>query len=83
MTLLDTVAMMNSDDFKERFKAEYNQVVIRMLKLDELLYKMENGNLDFEPKCSYELLRTQCLVMKSYIAILEERARIENINLKE
>ena len=29
MTLKDTVEMMNSDDYKERFKAEYYRLVIR------------------------------------------------------
>lgn len=28
MTLKDTVEMMNSNDYKERFKAEYYQLVI-------------------------------------------------------
>lgn len=31
--LRDTVEMMNSGDYKERFKAEYYQVVIRYQKL--------------------------------------------------
>lgn len=31
MELKDTVEMMNSEDYKERFKAEYQQVVIRYL----------------------------------------------------
>ena len=29
MELRDTVEMMNSADYKERFKAEYYQVVVR------------------------------------------------------
>lgn len=33
MELKDTVEMMNSADYKERFKAEYQQVVIRYKKL--------------------------------------------------
>ena len=34
MELKETVEMMNSADYKERFKAEYQQVVIRYQKLD-------------------------------------------------
>lgn len=33
MKLQDTIEMMNSDDFKERFKAEYYQLKIRGMKL--------------------------------------------------
>lgn len=33
MTLKDTVEMMNSDDYKERFKAEYYQLVTRYRSL--------------------------------------------------
>ena len=33
MELRDTVDMMNSEDYKERFKAEYYQTVIRYGKL--------------------------------------------------
>ena len=40
MELKETVEMMNSADYKERFKAEYMQVVIRYKKLANML---ENG----------------------------------------
>lgn len=33
MELKDTIAMMQSEDYKERFKAEYYQIVIRYQKL--------------------------------------------------
>lgn len=82
MELKDTVKFMQSEDFKERFKAEYYQLKIRINGLDAMLYKMENGDLPFIPKCSYGVLRTQYQIMRSYQAILEERARIENIELK-
>lgn len=39
MTLKDTVEMMNSSDYKERFRAEYQQVVIRYKKLRDMLAK--------------------------------------------
>lgn len=32
--LRDTIEMMNSGDYKERFKAEYYQIVIRYQKLN-------------------------------------------------
>ena len=37
MELNDTVEMMNSEDYKERFKAEYYQTVIRYGKLKNML----------------------------------------------
>lgn len=51
MTLKDTVEMMNSDDYKERFKAEYYQLEIRVNGLKKMLYKWDNGELDFTPTC--------------------------------
>lgn len=81
MKLEDTVKLMQSENYKDRFKAEYYQLKIRYEKLDTMLYKMENGDLEFEPKCSYELLRTQSRTMRSYLLLLEDRAKIENIDI--
>ena len=81
MELKDTVEMMNSPDYKERFKTEYVQTSIRLGKLDAMLTKYKEGTLNFEPKCSYHLLSEQSKVMKEYLAILEVRAQIEDIEL--
>ena len=83
MELKTTIEMMNSADFKERFKAEYFQLVIRREKLKAMLEKYKAGTLSFTPNCSYELLYEQVVHMKQYQRILEERARIENVELKE
>ena len=83
MELKTTIEMMNSADFKERFKAEYFQLVIRKEKLEAMLEKYKAGTLSFTPNCSYELLYEQVVYMKQYQRILEERARIENVELKE
>lgn len=45
MDLRETIEMMNSEDFKERFKAEYYQVVIRYQKLKAMLEKWDKGEL--------------------------------------
>ena len=37
MTLQDTVALMNSADYKERFKAEYYQLANRFKGLKKML----------------------------------------------
>ena len=81
MQLKDTVEMMNSEDFKERFKAEYYQLLIRLDGLTSMLIKWEINKLDFEPKCSKEILESQVIYMKGYINILRLRAQIEEIDL--
>lgn len=81
MKLSDTVQMMESTDYKERFKAEYLQLKIRITGLSNMLKKYKEGTLTFKPSCSYELLHTQLVYMECYLNTLEERAEIENIDL--
>lgn len=47
--LKDTIELMNSSDYKDRFKAEYYQLKIRYTKLHAMLVKLEAGKLDFTP----------------------------------
>lgn len=81
MELKDTVAMMNSADYKERFKAEYAQVVIRYKKLNDMLHRWDNGELNFTPTCPRSTYNMQIKAMTDYIAVLEERAVMEGIEL--
>lgn len=81
MELRDTVHMMNSEDYKERFKAEYYQNVIRYGKLLDMLKKWDNEELDFTPTCPRSTYNIQMLAMSDYIAILEARAAIEGVEL--
>ena len=81
MNLLDTIDMMSSSDFKERFKAELYQLKIRRDGLQNMLVKYKNNELPFVPKCSYELLHKQLIFMDCYMNILSERAIIEGIEL--
>ena len=81
MELKDTVKLMESEDFKDRFKAEYYQTKIRYEKLHTMIVKYEAGTLNFELKCSIELLKEQSAVMGEYLYMLEVRAQIENIKL--
>ena len=82
MKLSETTDMMSSGDYKERFRAEYFQLKIRMAGLIEMLRKYKNGELTFTPSCSYDLLNGQLKSMDMYTSYLEERALIENINLE-
>lgn len=92
MELRDTVKMMNSADYKERFIAEYYQTKVRYERLKALNTKLEAARRTmFEglkkemPKfdCPEELLYEQQNIMGQYLHILEVRAVIENISLDE
>lgn len=81
MELKDTIILMNSSDYKDRFKAEYQQTKIRYDKLHRMIVRYEAGTLDFEPTCSLELLKEQASYMGRYLYTLEVRAEIEKIGL--
>lgn len=81
MTLSDTIVFMISDDYKERFRAEYDQLNIRMTKLEKFIEMFKDDELSFEPTCSIDLLEKQLDVMKTYKVILEERAKLENVDV--
>ena len=82
MELKDTIELMQSDDFKDRFKAEFYQLKIRTEKLKAVLDKMDDNTLDFKPNCSYDLLYEQFTYMKNYLQVLRHRAKIENIDIE-
>ena len=79
--LSQTVDMMTSSDYKERFKAEYAQVVIRYKKLKNMLDKWDKNELTFTPTCPRSIYTIQIKAMTDYIAILEARAVMEHIIL--
>lgn len=83
MKLSETVEMMNSVDFKERFRAEYFQLSNRIDGLSKMLVSYRAGTLKFTPKCSIKLLDGQLRSMITYRTHLEERAKIEDISLEE
>jgi hypothetical protein len=81
MELKDTAALMCSDDYKDRFKAEYLQLKIRRKKLGAMLDKWDAGKLDFTPTCSRDLYTFQLYVMDGYLHILGQRANLEGVEL--
>ena len=81
MELKDTIELMNSSDYKDRFKAEYWQAKIRYDKLDDMTVKYEANTLNFTPTCSLELLKEQKKYLGNYINTLKIRAEIEGIKL--
>lgn len=78
---IDTVELMNSNDYRDRFKAEYYQTKIRYDRLHRMVIKCEAGVSPFEPKCPLKLLKEQLSYMDNYLRTLEIRALIENIDL--
>lgn len=83
MELKDTIKLMESKDYKERFKAEYYQTKIRWEKLSDLIARYNSKTLDFKPKCSLDFLLSQYNAMGVYLNLLRMRANIEEIRLDE
>lgn len=81
MELNETAELMNSADYKERFKAEYFQVKVRHDKLKAMCEKWDKGKLNFEPTCPREIYDLQLDAMKRYMDVLVIRAKIENVEL--
>ncbi len=81
MELKDTIELMNSNDYKDRFKAEYYQTKIRYKKLHRIIIKSQAGTLDFELSCTPEILEKQACYMGNYLKYLEIIAEIEKIEL--
>ena len=80
--LHDIIGLMCSEDYKDRFKAEYLQLKMRYNKLHNMVVKYEADKLEFKPSCNIELLKKQKSAMGNYLYCLEVRAQVEGIDLK-
>lgn len=81
-----TAIGMNSNDYKERFIAEYNQVCVRFNRLQHMCNVWDNegtNKLGFTPTCPREVYNVQLKAMQDYIDVLKVRADLENINLNK
>ena len=83
MELKDTISMMTSGDYKERFKAEYYQVKIRYGKLETMIEKSDADELICVPICPREMYDEQLACMMNYMHILEHRAELEGVDLSD
>lgn len=83
MILAETINGMVSEDYKERFIAEYQQLVIRYKGLKKMLDNWDKGELSFVPTCPRSTYNMQIKAMADYIAELEARAAMEGIDLWE
>ena len=85
INLSQTAELMSSEDYKERFIAEYAQIAIRTKRLSRVLKSIEDKTDPdcFTPTCPIEKLAEQLCYMQNYLWVLEERAFIEDIDLPE
>ena len=85
MDLKETIDMMLSADYKERFVAEYLQTKIRYERLKAFNTKIEAAETTNTPPpkhdCPLDLLKAQQSIMGQYLHILEVRAVIEGVEL--
>ena len=80
--LSSTNRLMVSEDYKERFLAEYIQLETRYEALMNIIWKYDHGEkLGFELDTPIHLLKKQAKAMYEYISALNERARFEDINI--
>lgn len=83
----ETVPLMLSADYKDRFVAEYRQTKIRYEKLKAYCDRIEMAmmhpsKVEMPPHdCDLELLRQQQHYMGCYLGVLEKRAIVEGICL--
>ena len=80
MELKETIELMQSSDYKDRFKAEYMQLKNRYEGLKRMIDNWDNGTLSFTPTCPRATYNFQLRAMKDYLDILEVRAKIEGSN---
>lgn len=81
MELKEIIKLMQSEDYKDRFKAEYHELKMRHDKLRNMIVRYEAKTLDFEPTCPMHLLHEQLNHMERYMWLLEIRAETEKIEL--
>lgn len=79
--LKGTIDLMLSNDYGDRFVAEYQQTKIRYEKLSAMLEKYYAGKLEFEPDSPVWLLEQQRATMRAYLNTLEARSGKERISL--
>lgn len=83
--LSQTAELMSSDNYKDRFIAEYLQIEIRTRRLERVIKSVEDNTCPkcFTPSCDIAVLKSQFKTMNAYRATLAFRAAIEDIELPE
>jgi len=81
MELKDTIELMTSADWKDRFVAEYLQTKIRYEKLHKLIVRREVGKHGFDTPIPFESWKEQAYHMGLYLYELEKQAVLHGIDL--
>ena len=81
MELKDTVELMTSSEWTDRFKAEYLQTRIRYEKLHKMIVMREVGKQTFNTPIPLESWKEQAHHMGMYLYELEKQAAIHGIEL--
>lgn len=81
MFIDEIVALLKSDDYKDRAKGEYYFVKDKYEKLHRMIIRREAGKLDFKPNCPMEQWKEQAAAMGAYLYQLEVKAEMEGIEL--
>ena len=74
-----TVELMKSADYKDRFKAEYYQLLIRIVKLENMVKNWDK--LTFTPTLGKGVYEAQISSMYTYLNILTIRAAAEDVEI--
>jgi len=80
MNLVETVNLMCSNNWEDRFVAEYAQLMIRLSKLDDVLNNASDTYSVIDDRIKSLMLK-QRDAMESYKACLEKRADIVGVDL--
>lgn len=83
MKLQETISLMQSSDYKERFIAEYLQLKIRYDGLKKMVDNWISGELDVKPVSHNSIYNLQLRAMRDYMNLLECRAEDEEIDLSD
>lgn len=80
MQLENTIDLMISKDYKDRFKAEYYQLENRIIGLTNMINNYYKKQLAFKIN-DISIYEKQLSVMTEYLNILTERAKLDDIKL--
>ncbi len=71
----------SNEAWMERFYKEYWELNERASSLSTMINQYTRGTLPYNPASTVELLSVQYYIMQSYLRVLEERARLEGIDI--
>lgn len=79
--LKDTIDDMLSENYIDRLRAEYQQLYIRILKLNDFIRKYETDQLEHKPETPIETIELQREGMLLYLNALSMRLVYEDVDI--